>query len=172
MGRCACLVIGPAGSGKSTFCDLMRTHCENLHRRVHVVNLDPAAEHFSTGGEGAPGSSSHVLRGLGWAEGATPLVAAGSGTMTLVVSDTSGFHFRGTAKASGAQYVRTYSMLNAMRCEATPSLCSAQTDHSPDYLPRRSPFFCLVHPAKCSSAGGGARLAGGPTPAMLEAFCG
>ena len=46
MGRCACLVIGPAGSGKSTFCDLMRTHCENLHRRVHVVNLDPAAEHF------------------------------------------------------------------------------------------------------------------------------
>ena len=46
MGRCACLVIGPAGSGKSTFCDLMRTHCETLHRRVHVVNLDPAAEHF------------------------------------------------------------------------------------------------------------------------------
>eukprot|EP00322_Chrysochromulina_rotalis_P006073 CAMPEP_0115859832 /NCGR_PEP_ID=MMETSP0287-20121206/16818_1 /TAXON_ID=412157 /ORGANISM="Chrysochromulina rotalis, Strain UIO044" /LENGTH=278 /DNA_ID=CAMNT_0003314143 /DNA_START=40 /DNA_END=876 /DNA_ORIENTATION=- len=47
MGRCAQLVIGPAGSGKSTFCELMRTHCETLERRVHVVNLDPAAEHFS-----------------------------------------------------------------------------------------------------------------------------
>ena len=47
MVRCGILVIGPAGSGKSTFCELMRTHCETLRRRVHVVNLDPAAEHFS-----------------------------------------------------------------------------------------------------------------------------
>jgi len=47
MPRCAQLVIGPAGSGKSTFCEIMRTHCETLDRRVHVVNLDPAAEHFS-----------------------------------------------------------------------------------------------------------------------------
>ena len=47
MGRCAQLVIGPAGSGKSTFCEMMHTHCENLRRRVHIVNLDPAAEHFS-----------------------------------------------------------------------------------------------------------------------------
>lgn len=47
MGRCAQLVIGPAGSGKSTFCNLIATHCETQRRRVHVVNLDPAAEHFS-----------------------------------------------------------------------------------------------------------------------------
>lgn len=47
MGKCGQLVIGPAGSGKSTYCNLMRTHCETLHRRVHVVNLDPAAEHFT-----------------------------------------------------------------------------------------------------------------------------
>ena len=40
MGRCGTLVIGPAGSGKSSYCDLMRTHCENLKRRVHVVNLE------------------------------------------------------------------------------------------------------------------------------------
>ncbi len=47
MGRCAQLVIGPAGSGKSTYCSLMQTHCENSKRRVHVINLDPAAEHFT-----------------------------------------------------------------------------------------------------------------------------
>ena len=46
MGRCGQLVIGPAGSGKSTYCELMRSHMETLHRRVHIVNLDPAAEHF------------------------------------------------------------------------------------------------------------------------------
>ena len=46
MVRCATLVIGPAGAGKSTYCNLMRTHCEAQRRRVHVVNLDPAAEHF------------------------------------------------------------------------------------------------------------------------------
>lgn len=46
MVRCGTLVIGPAGSGKSTYCNLMRSHCETQRRRVHVVNLDPAAEHF------------------------------------------------------------------------------------------------------------------------------
>jgi len=46
MGRCGQLVIGPAGSGKSTYCELMRNHIETLNRRVHVINLDPAAEHF------------------------------------------------------------------------------------------------------------------------------
>jgi len=40
------LVIGPAGSGKSTFCQLVSEHCETVKRRVHVVNLDPAAEEF------------------------------------------------------------------------------------------------------------------------------
>jgi len=46
MGKHAQLVIGPAGSGKSTYCDVMQKHCENIKRLVHVVNLDPAAEHF------------------------------------------------------------------------------------------------------------------------------
>lgn len=46
MGRCGVLVIGPAGSGKSTFCDALRSHAETQNRRVNVVNLDPAAEQF------------------------------------------------------------------------------------------------------------------------------
>ena len=46
MGKCGALVVGPAGSGKSTFCQQLQTHCETLKRRVHVINLDPAAEHF------------------------------------------------------------------------------------------------------------------------------
>lgn len=40
------LVIGPAGSGKSTYCHMMQQHCEMIHRTAYVVNLDPAAEHF------------------------------------------------------------------------------------------------------------------------------
>jgi len=50
MGRCAIqLVTGPAGSGKSTYCQTMQEHGLTLgrnRRRFHVVNLDPAAEHF------------------------------------------------------------------------------------------------------------------------------
>lgn len=46
MGKHAQLVMGPAGSGKSTYCDLILRHCENTGRTVHVVNLDPAAESF------------------------------------------------------------------------------------------------------------------------------
>eukprot|EP00584_Thalassiosira_punctigera_P023887 CAMPEP_0172554194 /NCGR_PEP_ID=MMETSP1067-20121228/53610_1 /TAXON_ID=265564 ORGANISM="Thalassiosira punctigera, Strain Tpunct2005C2" /NCGR_SAMPLE_ID=MMETSP1067 /ASSEMBLY_ACC=CAM_ASM_000444 /LENGTH=312 /DNA_ID=CAMNT_0013342519 /DNA_START=24 /DNA_END=959 /DNA_ORIENTATION=- len=51
MGRCAIqLVTGPAGSGKSTYCHAMQEHGLAMgrkhRRRVHVVNLDPAAEHF------------------------------------------------------------------------------------------------------------------------------
>jgi GTPase SAR1 family protein len=38
--------MGPAGSGKSTYCSTMVKHCENIRRPVHVVNLDPAAEYF------------------------------------------------------------------------------------------------------------------------------
>ncbi|KAM3410982.1 hypothetical protein ACQJBY_002914 [Aegilops geniculata] len=41
------LVIGPAGSGKSTYCSGLYQHCETVGRRIHMVNLDPAAEHFS-----------------------------------------------------------------------------------------------------------------------------
>ena len=40
------LVIGPAGSGKSTYCESIYKHCEAIKRPVHVVNLDPAAENF------------------------------------------------------------------------------------------------------------------------------
>ncbi|KAL6061071.1 GPN-loop GTPase 3 [Balamuthia mandrillaris] len=39
--------MGPAGSGKSTYCDVIRQHCENTGRSVHIVNLDPAAEVFN-----------------------------------------------------------------------------------------------------------------------------
>ncbi|NWV55843.1 GPN3 GTPase, partial [Daphoenositta chrysoptera] len=47
MPRYAQLVMGPAGSGKSTYCSTMVQHCEALGRAVQVVNLDPAAELFS-----------------------------------------------------------------------------------------------------------------------------
>lgn len=40
------LVIGPAGSGKSTYCSSLHQHCETVRRTVHIVNLDPAAESF------------------------------------------------------------------------------------------------------------------------------
>ncbi|CAA2985827.1 GPN-loop GTPase 3 isoform X2 [Olea europaea var. sylvestris] len=40
------LVIGPAGSGKSTYCSGLYQHCETLCRTIHIVNLDPAAENF------------------------------------------------------------------------------------------------------------------------------
>ncbi|KAI9470895.1 MAG: GPN-loop GTPase [Benjaminiella poitrasii] len=38
--------MGPAGSGKSTYCATIMTHCQAAGRKVHLVNLDPAAEHF------------------------------------------------------------------------------------------------------------------------------
>lgn len=36
--------MGPAGCGKSTYCLKMAEYCESIKRRVHIVNLDPAAE--------------------------------------------------------------------------------------------------------------------------------
>ncbi|MFH4973562.1 hypothetical protein AB6A40_000271 [Gnathostoma spinigerum] len=41
------LVIGPAGSGKSTYCATIQEHCRDNGRLVFIVNLDPAAEIFS-----------------------------------------------------------------------------------------------------------------------------
>ncbi|KAK3238223.1 hypothetical protein CYMTET_51755 [Cymbomonas tetramitiformis] len=41
------IVIGPAGCGKSTYCQQIHQHCETIGRTVHVVNLDPAAEEFA-----------------------------------------------------------------------------------------------------------------------------
>lgn len=46
MVRCAQLVIGPAGSGKSTYCKYLQTHGYTCKRTFHIVNLDPAAETF------------------------------------------------------------------------------------------------------------------------------
>ncbi|KAF3848914.1 hypothetical protein F7725_015411 [Dissostichus mawsoni] len=46
MPRFAQLVIGPAGSGKSTYCSTMLQHLGSMNRSAQVVNLDPAAEHF------------------------------------------------------------------------------------------------------------------------------
>jgi hypothetical protein len=31
---------------KSTFCNRMLQHCENIGRSAHLFNLDPAAENF------------------------------------------------------------------------------------------------------------------------------
>ena len=36
------LVIGPPGSGKSTYCNGMQQYLQLLGRKVAVVNLDPA----------------------------------------------------------------------------------------------------------------------------------
>jgi GTPase SAR1 family protein len=41
------IVIGPAGSGKSTYCSNVVKYCQESKRTVHVVNLDPAAENFT-----------------------------------------------------------------------------------------------------------------------------
>ena len=40
------LVIGPAGSGKSTYCSNIQQHCHSIGRTIHVINLDPAADEF------------------------------------------------------------------------------------------------------------------------------
>ncbi|CAG8653378.1 14096_t:CDS:2, partial [Ambispora leptoticha] len=46
LGRTVQLVMGPAGSGKSTYCATMMTHCQTVGRSIHLMNLDPAAERF------------------------------------------------------------------------------------------------------------------------------
>ena len=38
------IVCGPAGSGKSTYCQAVQEHCQASNRKVHVANLDPAAD--------------------------------------------------------------------------------------------------------------------------------
>ncbi|XP_050451961.1 GPN-loop GTPase 3 [Cataglyphis hispanica] len=44
--RYAQLVMGPAGSGKSTYCSIMQQHGIDSRKTIDVVNLDPAAEYF------------------------------------------------------------------------------------------------------------------------------
>eukprot|EP01095_Lingulamoeba_sp_RSL-Kostka_P006696 TRINITY_DN210_c1_g1_i1.p1 TRINITY_DN210_c1_g1~~TRINITY_DN210_c1_g1_i1.p1 ORF type:complete len:269 (+),score=79.49 TRINITY_DN210_c1_g1_i1:89-895(+) len=46
MGKYAQLVMGPAGSGKTTYCDTIQKHCNILGRSMHIINLDPAAEYI------------------------------------------------------------------------------------------------------------------------------
>ena len=41
--RYAVLVTGPAGAGKSTFCNGLMTHLQTSKRSGHLVNMDPAA---------------------------------------------------------------------------------------------------------------------------------
>lgn len=41
------IIIGPAGSGKSTYCSLIQSWAKNLDRNILIVNLDPAAEKLS-----------------------------------------------------------------------------------------------------------------------------
>jgi GTPase SAR1 family protein len=41
------IIIGPAGSGKSTYCNLIQSYAKNLQRNILIVNLDPAAEKIS-----------------------------------------------------------------------------------------------------------------------------
>ncbi|XP_034131773.1 GPN-loop GTPase 3 [Drosophila guanche] len=45
--RFAQIIVGPAGSGKSTYCSFMQQHAMDAKRNIQVVNLDPAAEHFT-----------------------------------------------------------------------------------------------------------------------------
>lgn len=44
MGKYAAIIIGPAGSGKSTLCRILQDHYQTKGRSVHIGNFDPAAE--------------------------------------------------------------------------------------------------------------------------------
>lgn len=58
MVRCGQLVVGPAGSGKSTYCNAIKELCADQHRRAYLINLDPAAEDLPY----------ECDIGIGWAE--------------------------------------------------------------------------------------------------------
>lgn len=46
MVKYAQLVLGSAGTGKSTYCRVIQEHCSAIGRSARVANLDPAAENF------------------------------------------------------------------------------------------------------------------------------
>lgn len=47
--KVAQIVIGPAGTGKTTYCETIKRYCDETKRVAHIVNLDPAAtEHVYT----------------------------------------------------------------------------------------------------------------------------
>ena len=47
MTKFAQLVMGSAGTGKSTYCQVLQDHCTAARRTMRVANLDPAAEVFN-----------------------------------------------------------------------------------------------------------------------------
>lgn len=47
MSKFGCLVMGPAGAGKTTFCSAMIQHLQHSRRSSFYVNLDPAASDFA-----------------------------------------------------------------------------------------------------------------------------
>jgi Tfp pilus assembly ATPase PilU len=49
MSKFCQIVMGAAGSGKSSYCAALQEHCRLNKRTVHVMNCDPAAEdlHYS-----------------------------------------------------------------------------------------------------------------------------
>lgn len=47
MSKFGVLVMGPAGAGKTTFCNAIIEHLQNTKRSCFYVNLDPAAETFA-----------------------------------------------------------------------------------------------------------------------------
>jgi GTPase SAR1 family protein len=47
MSKFGVLVMGPAGAGKTTFCNSLIQHLRNNRRSCFYINLDPAAEDFS-----------------------------------------------------------------------------------------------------------------------------
>ncbi|GIX65508.1 ATP-binding domain 1 family protein [Babesia caballi] len=42
--RYAQIVVGPAGSGKTTYCKALQDYLTACRRRCHIINLDPASE--------------------------------------------------------------------------------------------------------------------------------
>ncbi|KAL4790228.1 GPN-loop GTPase [Aspergillus venezuelensis] len=47
MSKFGTLVMGPAGAGKTTFCNALIQHLQTTRRSCFYVNLDPAAESFA-----------------------------------------------------------------------------------------------------------------------------
>ncbi|KIV93412.1 hypothetical protein PV10_04625 [Exophiala mesophila] len=47
MSKFGCLVMGPAGAGKTTFCTALIQHLQHSRRSCFYVNLDPAASDFA-----------------------------------------------------------------------------------------------------------------------------
>ncbi|GBE62374.1 ATP-binding domain 1 family protein, putative [Babesia ovata] len=44
--RYAQIVVGPAGSGKTTYCKALQDYLTACRRRCHIINLDPATEEY------------------------------------------------------------------------------------------------------------------------------